>query len=762
MLLRLMPPLGLFVLLTACRTAGDYVERGDALAKEGNHVEAILNYRKALQKQESMGEVHYKLALSARALGDNKQAATEFVRAAQLIPGREDVQAAYGEVLLSSYLSSAPRSKALYDQLHQLSDAMLKQNTASLPGLRTKGTLAIIDQNPKDAIAYLQRANQAKPHDPLTVELLMQAFFQSGESASATQLGWNTLTHNPSSLPLYSLLYKHYYSTRNNDEAERVLREQLRHNGNLTSPYIDLAAFYHTANRIGDRDEILGQLLANRTLSKQAHVAAAGFYKAVSELDKSLALYREGCRSHPESRPSCLQGEVSVLLLQSKRADALRVAENALKEFPQDHELRATRAFILSESEDKDKIDVAITELRSLAQAKPESANLHYLLGQALLRKGLRVEAGREFRSALKINPRFELALYGLSELSLLDKQHSDAKQYADALLAINPKQNKARLIRAISLRELGNLAEAATDIEQVAKSNSGSSEPLLEMGRLRFAQNNLIEAEKVFLRLHKAGQPDIRPIEGLVNTYLVQNKIDIALKLLQSELALQPNNPALWSLHSSVALLAGDFKTATASARKLLAMQAGTVEGHLRLGDTHLQAGKPAEALSEFQAVQKIDPEHKQAAAMVALALEAGGETADAIDAYRRAIALQPENPALANNLAFLLAEKGELLGEALRMAEAATQRSRRPEFADTLGWVLLKKGDVDRAIAILRDAAKQQPKQPVIQYHLGAALAQKGDRSGAQRHFEAALALRPDPATTTAIRKAISNDRP
>ena len=49
------------LLIGGCRSANNYVEKGNALFAIGNFAETSLNYRKALQKDPKYGEAYYRL-----------------------------------------------------------------------------------------------------------------------------------------------------------------------------------------------------------------------------------------------------------------------------------------------------------------------------------------------------------------------------------------------------------------------------------------------------------------------------------------------------------------------------------------------------------------------------------------------------------------------------------------------------------------------------------------------------------------------------
>jgi len=55
--------LGLLLSTVGCmRSANYYLDKGNELFAKGNFAEAELNYRKAIQKDQNLGEAHYRAA----------------------------------------------------------------------------------------------------------------------------------------------------------------------------------------------------------------------------------------------------------------------------------------------------------------------------------------------------------------------------------------------------------------------------------------------------------------------------------------------------------------------------------------------------------------------------------------------------------------------------------------------------------------------------------------------------------------------------
>src|SRR5579872_6508695 len=156
-----------------------YIERGNTLLRAGKAEDAVIQYRKAIQKNSQSGEAHYRLGLAQLRTGEAVEAVNTLNRAVQLSPGNQDAAARLADLYLAAYLNDPRRAKGFYGRVVALSDGLIQKDPNSMEGLRLKGALALVDRKPQDAIAYYQKANQLYPLQPAVVEGLVQALFLS-------------------------------------------------------------------------------------------------------------------------------------------------------------------------------------------------------------------------------------------------------------------------------------------------------------------------------------------------------------------------------------------------------------------------------------------------------------------------------------------------------------------------------------------------------------------------------------------------------
>src|ERR1700686_46074 len=94
-----------------------YVERGNTLFAAGNFAEAELNYRKASQKDEHLGEAFYRAGLTE--LKENKPVAAlaDLDKAVALMPSDKAAQRELANLVLGAFIGDPSRPRELYDRL---------------------------------------------------------------------------------------------------------------------------------------------------------------------------------------------------------------------------------------------------------------------------------------------------------------------------------------------------------------------------------------------------------------------------------------------------------------------------------------------------------------------------------------------------------------------------------------------------------------------------------------------------------------------
>jgi tetratricopeptide (TPR) repeat protein len=193
---------------------------------------------------------------------------------------------------------------------------------------------------------------------------------------------------------------------------------------------------------------------------------------------------------------------------------------------------------------------------------------------------------------------------------------------------------------------------------------------------------------------------------------------------------------------------------------RRALAVSRDTGFIRNNLGVALSEAGRPEEALAQYEAALRLEPGNVLAHHNLAAALGAVGRVEDGVGHVRRAVALDPGNAALRVTLGTLLLKAGRLTDSEQEL-QAALEAD--PESSGTLGGMAalrLEQGRLREARDLAGAATARNAFDPRAWYLLGTATARLGDPAGGEASLRRAIELQPgDPDAGYNLALAIMN---
>jgi tetratricopeptide (TPR) repeat protein len=129
----------------------------------------------------------------------------------------------------------------------------------------------------------------------------------------------------------------------------------------------------------------------------------------------------------------------------------------------------------------------ARSDLEAALRLKPGLPHIYTLVGMARDDVGDQTAAEEALREALRQDPNdFNANLY-LGSILYKRRAMDEAKPYLDRALALNPSSSMARYEVAIWNSKSGNYADAATELEQVTRSDPKWLEPHVELANVYY-----------------------------------------------------------------------------------------------------------------------------------------------------------------------------------------------------------------------------------------------------------------------------------
>jgi tetratricopeptide (TPR) repeat protein len=746
--------------LTACgKNAAQYIDRGNQLFTAGKYADATLNYRNALKKSPDSGEAYYRLGLAQLKQNLAGDAYQSFTRAVALSPRNVPAKIQLADLALIIYARDPRHPAVLYKQAQSVTDQLLAPGGNRVEGLRIKAALALIDNQPGNAVQALREAARIAPNNADVGGELAQALLRDNQPDEAEKMARQTLERHPQHNQAYEVLYAIYGSQQNWDKAEALLKLWAANNPKNSNPVLRLAAFYYARKQPDAAETTLNSLLDRRAQFPQADLLVGDFHALIRNPEKALADFQRGESRDHDRQPVYQQRIASMLATLGRREEAIKTADAILAKDPKNQFARALKVEVLERMGGAQNLNTAATLANALATESPRNARLQLLAGQALLLQSKPDEALSHLQSAAQADPRLEVAQLALARLELARKNYPAVLQHADAALAIRNGDPSARLFRVIGLTGTHSYAAAKTEAEQLAHDTKDAPQVEMQLGVIALGQGRYAEAEELFRKLYKEGSPDLQPLAGLVNTFEAEHQPDRALALMQQETQRSPDSKGKQALLVATAEADGKKEMALSELQKMAAQNPSSADVQIRIGALQQANGKLPEALQAFQRARQLAPDRKGLDQMIASLEERSGKKSEAIADYRKALAKSPSDAIIMNNLAFLLADTGGDTQEALRLVNAAILKAPNlPQLQDTLAWVQIKLHNQAAAVYILQTLTSGHPDDVTFRYHYAVALVDAGNPSAAKLQAEIALSKKPPAETATELQNLLS----
>jgi Tfp pilus assembly protein PilF len=225
----------------------------------------------------------------------------------------------------------------------------------------------------------------------------------------------------------------------------------------------------------------------------------------------------------------------------------------------EDHEIaraathRSRAALLLREG----KVEMAIREYMNSIEINPYDAEARFGYGEALRVKGLVVDAERELKRAVELDPAHHDARLNLCGLYLSEKRWKDAIAEADLLIGEPTFLNPARAYvnRSWAYYSEGDLAKAEDDLKQALSIDSSMYQAHLNLGIVLYERGETLEAMKTFDRalriLEKQGRRASASAGAEARFRMAQAHVKLGQRekaLEQLKIAAEKANAAPWN----------------------------------------------------------------------------------------------------------------------------------------------------------------------------------------------------------------------
>jgi putative PEP-CTERM system TPR-repeat lipoprotein len=382
---------------------------------------------------------------------------------------------------------------------------------------------------------------------------------------------------------------------------------------------------------------------------------------------------------------------------------------------------------------------------RAIALA-PQAAEAWYQKGSVLHASGDLPGALSQYERTLTLDPNHVEGRVARAGLLIDLGRMAEAAKDLDELVRIAPEEPRAAYLRAL-LAERDNKPEVA---RAALKEVIGLLDPvpidfiryrpqLLMLNGLSHFGLNEKEKAKQYLEAFQKSQGNTPASKLLAQIYLGDNNVDRAIEVLEIYLKAQPTDGQAMTLLGTALMSKG--QNARAAALMQQALQAKDAPQYRTvLGLSLLRSGQTGNAVTELESALKSDPGQTQAATSLIAIYLRSGQTAKAIPLAENLVKQQPGSAEFFNLLGLARAQSGN--ASAAKVAFEQSIKLRDTWVAPKLNLARLEVASkaYDAATARLNDILKIDAKNSEAMYELAALMERKGQLAEAQRWLEKA----------------------
>jgi tetratricopeptide (TPR) repeat protein len=712
-------------------SANLFLNSGDLAGAENALRQALTNDPNSSAAHMAMGDLYLLKK-------DQKQAGEEFKKAAELAPVRSMERLKYAAFMSATgdtgetrristemtrqapdylpgwtLLAELAFKDKKYDEALSLLENVFSRDQGYVDGHRLESDVLLAKGNTKKAIEVLERLDQTYPDFPLIKYQLARAYLKNNNPNQAKVALDQAISINPNFADAILLLAETNLRSGHGEMVIEPITNLLRKRPDLRSAAFLLATAYGSRDRFDDAEAVIRDQVRLAPQDPQPHTALGLTFRQAKRNDEARQAFEKAAELAPDNL--WLVDQLVELDLLDKHFDSAR--QRIHRHFQKTPDLPAAHflegKILIAEG----KWDLAAAELQKTLQIDPNFSSAYDLLVQAYFATNKLPQAVSQLQAELAKKPNDATALMTLALAYERMKDFPKARDTYERLLSIEPNFVSALNNLAYLYTEQLNDLNKAYDLARKAR-DLRANDPsigdtlgwvLYKRGEYQQALTTLQEsAEKA------ADNPEIQFHLGMT-AYMI-GQTDIARAALQKAANAAKDFPGKDESKRRLALLeSGTGASPELSISQLEAMtkeQPNDVISQTRLGEAYEKQGASEKAAAAFEQALKQNP--KLATAVTKLAQLYAGPLRNqekALAYANRARELAPTDPQVAGILGKIAYESGNFTWSYSLLQEAARQRENDPLILHDLAWAAYSVGKVNEARDVMQKAMTANP---------------------------------------------------
>jgi tetratricopeptide (TPR) repeat protein len=724
-----------------------YLASANLFFSRGDPAAAVNAVRQALSVDPKSSTAHMATGDLYLFQKDQKQAAEEFKKAADLAPVRSIERLKY-----AAFKSATGGT----EETRRISTEMTKQAPDYLPGWILLAELSLKDKKYDEALSLLENVFSRDAENVDGRRLQGNVLVAKGDTKKAVEV-LERLDQTYPDTPLIKYeLARAYLQNRNMNQAAVALDQALTINPNYDDAVLMLAGI-NLGTGHGDKViEPMTRLLRKRPDLRSAAFLLATAYGSLDRFDDAVVVLQEQAKLAPQDpQPQAVLG---LTLRQAKRyAEARQAFEKAAQLAPDD--LAVFNQLVDLDLLDK-HFDVARQRIRRQFQKSPNLPAGHYWEGKILAAEGKWDAAEAELQKTIQLDPNFSNAYDLLVQTYLATNKLPQAVSQLEGLLSKNPNNTPALMTLGLIYDRMNDFPKERDAYEKLLAINPNFVSALNNLAYLYTERlNNLDKAYDLARKARQLQGQDASVGDTLGWVLYKRGDYQQALPILQESAQKAGDNPEIQFHLGMTAYMMGQTDLARAAFKKAASATKdfpGKDESKRRL--TLLEGGAQL-SISQLEAMAKEQPSDVIVQMRLGEAYEKQGAADKAATALEQALKLNPKLATATTKLAQLNA--GPLQNKEKALAYAKKARELAPtdsQVASILGKVAYDSGNFTWSYSLLQEAARQRANDPSILHDLAWAAYSLGKVNEASDAMQKALTNNPDSSQAADAKKFLA----
>jgi tetratricopeptide (TPR) repeat protein len=708
--------------------AADAIREGDRLIDAGQPDRAVEAYQRAVLDAPHDGRARVKLSRAYEAIGRYGPAATEAVRATDLLPDNAEVKLRAASLLLAV---------RRFEDADALASSVLRERPDDPQALTIlANATANLPNNWQALVVLAERLRPPQRFHDFRMKLRPPVSPESDRTAE--EFLRKAAAHAGDGEPQVALANLMWITGRLDESADVLKPIADRFPSHHTANHA-LGAYYLSRDRLEDGEKYLKRAAATPApQNRAARWMLAGHYEYHKRDADALAVL-EGMLTDRGVFAEASVRSAAILLRHERLAEALGRLEALLSRNPKEPRALAMKAEALYAL---GNFSGAATAARAALAVNPDSGRGRFAMGLTLAATGKPDEAFNELRHAMRLEPKALDIPIIAARLAMATAHYELALDWAREAALKRPDDEEADLTIVAALTALRQYAAAEAHLQPLLKRDPDAVEAMVLLGRIREGQGRRPAAREAYGRATQLNPGSLEALGGLVSLDLAEGNTRAARARVDQAYARYPDEPALLQIASQVFRAEGDVERLESTLRRSQALDPARADVAVQLAELLDSRNRREDALAALRTTLHAQPAAIEARTRLARLLESMGRRDEARAEYERVVDQDSTAVVASTRLALIRLADGRNLDEIIILLTRARQRAPAdPDVSHALGLVHLQSGRADVALPYLEEAVRLRPGDPMFLYVLGTAYAADKQPAKAREAFTRAL---------------------